>query len=167
MDYEIEKMSEKSREEIIIRQARIFDWEEAITLAWRTFLKFEANDYGTSGIRSFRKFLADTTLRRMFLLGKYTMFIAVAGGRIVGMISLRSENHISLLFVEEKYHRKGIGGALIRHAEEYLHEELQMRTITVDAAPYAVEFYHKLNYKDTQPERCMDGIRFTSMVKEI
>lgn len=167
MDYETEQKTEQSSGEILIRQAGIFDWEDAITLAWRTFLKFEADDYGTSGIKSFRKFLADNALKRMFLLGKYTMFVAAEDQKIIGMISLRNENHISLLFVDENYHHKGIGRALIRHTEQYLREELHLNSITVDAAPYAIEFYHKLHYRDTQPERCLDGIRFTSMMKEI
>ncbi len=41
---------------IQIRRANIYDWDEAIALAWKTFLKFEAKDYGQEGIDSFREF---------------------------------------------------------------------------------------------------------------
>lgn len=36
---------------IEIRQANIYDWDEAMALAWRTFLKFEAKDYGPEGVQ--------------------------------------------------------------------------------------------------------------------
>ena len=64
---------------IQIRQANIYDWDEAMALAWKTFLKFEAKDYGQEGIDSFRDFLTDSLLRRMFLMGEYPMFIALDG----------------------------------------------------------------------------------------
>ena len=58
-----------SENNIKIRQANIYDWDEAIALAWRTFLRFEAKDYGQEGVDSFRDFLSDSLLRRMFLMG--------------------------------------------------------------------------------------------------
>ena len=36
--------------EIEIVKASIYDWDSVIDLAWRTFLKFEAAEYGAEGI---------------------------------------------------------------------------------------------------------------------
>ena len=102
-----------SENNIKIRQANIYDWDEAIALAWRTFLRFEAKDYGQEGVDSFRDFLSDSLLRRMFLMGDYPVFIALDGDKQTGMISLRNKKHISLLFVEEGHHHRGIGRRLI------------------------------------------------------
>lgn len=152
---------------IQIRRANIFDWDEAIALAWKTFLKFEAKDYGQEGVDSFREFLSDALLRRMFLTGEYPMFIALDDGKQTGMISLRNKTHISLLFVEEGYHRRGIGRKLISNMEAYIQKEYQERKITVNAAPYAVEFYHHVGFEDVAPQLAKDGIVYTPMEKRI
>ena len=125
---------------IRIRRANIYDWDEAMALAWRTFLRFEANDYGQEGIDNFRDFLTDALLHRMFLKGDYPVFIALDGEKQAGMISLRNKRHISLLFVEEGHHHQGIGRKLIQSMEQYIQAEYQERKITVNAAPYAVGF---------------------------
>ncbi len=158
-------MEARNEDRIVIRSARIDDWENVKKLAWNTFLKYEAEDYGVEGTRSFREFLDDEKLHRMFLLGEYIVFIATYKDELLGMISLRSQNHISLLFVAEHFQHMGIGSALIRWAEHYLHKDMGEDKITVDAAPYAVECYHGLGYQDVDVERCIDGIRFTSMEK--
>ena len=84
-----------------------------MALAFRVFMKFESEDYGEEGTKSFFNFVSSKELKQMFLIGEYPMFVAKDGEQLVGMISLRSGNHISLLFVEDRYHRKGIGTGLI------------------------------------------------------
>ena len=153
--------------EIQIRRANIYDWDQALALAWKTFLKFVAKDYEQEGIDSFRDFLSDALLRRMFLTGEYPMFIALDGGKPAGMISLRNKRHISLLFVEEGYHRRGIGRKLIKNMEDYIQKEYQERKITVNAAPYAVGFYHQIGFEDVAPQLAKDGIIYTPMEKHL
>ena len=146
-----------------IRSAYRDEWDDAMALAWRTFLRFEADIYTAEGIRHFEDFITDTTLHRMFLLGAYQMFVALDHNRIVGMITLRNASHISLLFVDEKYHRQGIGRALIEYLREYLLSEAGVDRVTVNAAPYGVAFYHKLDFRDLRPEEEKDGIKYTPM----
>lgn len=153
--------------EIVIRKAQMRDWEETMTMTWKTFMKFEAKDYGKEGIENFKKFISDPVLRRMFLLGTYHMYVATCNEKIVGMITLRDKNHISLLFVDEAYHRRGIGRALIDTIGAFSKEEYGKREITVNAAPYGVEFYHKVGFYNTSPMEAVGGIIYTSMKKEI
>ena len=146
-----------------IRSAYQGEWDDAMDLAWRTFLRFEADVYTEEGIRNFEDFITDTTLHKMFLVGIYQLFVALDHGKIIGMITLRNKSHISLLFVDEKYHRQGIGRALIAHLQEYLLERNAVERVTVNAAPYGVAFYHKLGFHDIRPEEEKDGIRYTPM----
>lgn len=146
-----------------IRSAYRDEWDDAMTLAWKTFMKFEANVYTDEGIRNFEDFITDTTLHRLFIMGIYQMFVALDRKQIVGMITLRNSSHISLLFVDEKYHRRGIGRALIEYLREYLLSEAGISKVTVNAAPYGVAFYHKLGFKDIRPEEERDGIKYTPM----
>lgn len=146
-----------------IRSAYQEEWDDAMALAWKTFMRFEADIYTDEGIRNFEDFITDTTLHRMFMMGVYQLFVALDRKQIVGMLTLRSASHISLLFVDEKYHRRGIGRALIEHLREYLLSEAGISKVTVNAAPYGVAFYHKLGFRDLRPEEERDGIKYTPM----
>ena len=147
-----------------IRPAKRNEWEDAMALAWRTFMKFEAPDYSERGRDSFLEFISDEGLYKMFLLGEYHLFVALDDKKIVGIVALRARTHISLLFVDEMYHRQGLGRSLINYAAMYVAEEIRENIITVNAAPYATEFYHKVGFKDAGPMEENDGIRYTPML---
>lgn len=146
-----------------IRSAYRDEWQDAMALAWKTFLRFEADIYSPKGVRNFQNFITDSTLYRMFVMGAYQMFVALDRNKIVGMITLRNSTHISLLFVDEAYHRRGIGRALMKYLTEYLLSEVGVSHVTVNSSPYGVEFYHKLGFKDVRPEEKRDGIIYTPM----
>lgn len=146
-----------------IKTAHRDEWEDAMALAWRTFLQFEAKDYTPVGVKNFERFVTDSTLYRMFIIGTYHLFVAYAGETLVGMITLRNDSHISLLFVDEKYHRQGIGRALVQYVRSYLASETRASHLTVNSSPYGVEFYHKLGFRDIGPQEQKDGIIYTPM----
>jgi len=146
-----------------IRKAKEEDWDDAMSMTWKTFLKFEAEDYTKEGIRSFFDFITDSVLYKMFLCGSYHMFVAEDRGKIIGMITLRNDTHISLLFVDEAYHRQGVGSCLMRVMWDYIKTELGKEVVTVNASPYGVAFYHQLGFLDLGPEVAKDGIRYTPM----
>jgi len=146
-----------------IRPAGQADWQPAMDLAWKTFMRFEASDYTPEGIQNFKDFITGNSLFWMFMEGKYPLFVACDNEQIIGMISLRNENHISLLFVDEEYHRQGVGRALMEYAFRFLEEEQHCFRVTVFAAPYGVGFYHRLGFEDLGPEREKDGIVYTPM----
>lgn len=147
-----------------IRSAYRDEWEEAMALAWKTFLRFEADVYSEEGVHNFENFITDTTLHRMFVMGAYQMFVALDRGRIIGMITLRDSSHISLLFVDECYHRQGVGRALMNYLTDYMANEMGIRRVTVNASPYGVGFYRRLGFRALRSEEHRDGIIYTPMV---
>lgn len=148
---------------IRVRSAYRNEWQDAMALAWKTFLRFEADVYAPEGVKNFENFITDSTLHRMFLMGTYQLFVALDRNKIVGMITLRDSTHISLLFVDEAYHRRGIGRALIKYLADYLVTEIGADRVTVNASPYGVAFYHKMGFRDLRPEEVRDGIIYTPM----
>lgn len=148
---------------VVVRCAYNSDWDGAMKLAWRTFARFDAPDYSEEGIINFRNFVRDDTLRKMFVAGHYQLFVAVCDGKYLGMISLREKIHISLLFVDGDYHCNGIGRALIKFVAEYVLTEEGVNRLTVNSSPYAIDFYHRLGFRDTHKETVADGIKFTPM----
>ena len=148
---------------MLIRPVLREEWEDALALVWKVFLKFEAPEYPEEGVKSFYNFITDNTLYRMFLVGSYEMMVAVEDETIIGVVAVRNVSHISLLFVDENYHRQGIGRALIRHVANYLKTEVGAEKLTVNAAPYGVAFYHKVGFIDTGLETKKEGILYTPM----
>jgi ribosomal protein S18 acetylase RimI-like enzyme len=152
---------------ITVRPAYREEWDDAMALAWRTFMRFEAKDYTNEGIESFQNFITDTILYKMFVLGSYQLFVACEGKRVVGMITLRDETHISLLFVDEMYHKRGIGRRLLEYVSSYVKTEEGHGSLTVNSAPYAIGFYHRLGFVDTGELQMNDGIYYTPMEMSI
>lgn len=148
-----------------IRWAVRDEWVPAMKMVWKTFLKFEASDYSEEGIKNFFDFITDRKIYRLFLAGEYQMMVALDRGEIIGVASVRNRNHLSLLFVDEEYHRKGIGRRLMDSLCAYLKEEEGEQYMSLAAAPYAVDFYLKIGFHTVGPEREVGGIRVTSMEK--
>ena len=143
------------------------EWEETMGMVWKVFLEFEGNVYSPKGVASFEDFITSSALKRMFDLGVYQVMGAYDKGKLVGMISLRNESHISLLFVDSRYHKRGIGRALGLALAAYARTEMGQEKFTVNASPYGVEFYHRLGFWDAGIQREQDGIIFTPMVLNI
>ena len=146
-----------------IRKAMEKDWDVAMELAFKIFLKYEAEEYGQEGTDHFVSFVTDSTLKKMFLQGDYKLFLAETAEEIIGLISVRNGNHISLLFVDDKYHRKGVGSALITYLADYMKLTTDFSKVTVNAAPYGIPFYHSIGFQDMGPMIKKDGISFVPM----
>ncbi len=147
------------------RWAMESEWSSAMKLVWKTFLKFEGKDYTQEGIRHFFDFITDDKLFVMFLKGEYQMMVALDRGHIIGVGSIRNRNQLSLLFVEEAYHHMGVGSTILKRLCEYLKTEEGERSMFLQAAPYAVEFYRKQGFRTMRSELDVAGIRVTPMEK--
>ena len=134
-------------------------------MIWRTFLKYEGKEYTKEGIRNFFDFITDDELYTAFLKGSYQMMVAVDGNKIIGAVTIRNVNHLSLLFVDVDYHCRGVGRAIMDSLCRYLKEEAGERYMSLKAAPYAVDFYHRLGFRTVKPEEEYSGIRVTEMEK--
>lgn len=146
-----------------IRWAKKEEWLETMNMIWKTFLKFEGEVYSEEGVQNFFDFITNVELYNAFLQGRYQLLLALDGDRVVGAGSLRNLNYLSLLFVDEEYHHKGVGSALMTELCEYLRTEVGIHYMSLRAAPVAVDFYKKLGFHATGEEEFFDGIRVTPM----
>lgn len=147
-----------------IRWAREDEWKPAMEMIWRTFTKYEGKDYSEEGIRNFFDFITDDDLYVSFLKGEYLLMVALDAGNVIGAGTLRN-NRLSLLFVDEAYHRRGVGSAILRKLCGYLKTEAGECRMSLQAAPYAVDFYRKQGFREMRPEMEFSGIRVTPMEK--
>lgn len=126
----------------------------AMALCWRVFLQFEAPEYPPEGVEAFRSYIEDTeTVSALTVLGAFD------GTELTGVLASEG-NHLALFFVDPAHHCRGVGRALL----ERLLDERRDATLTVNAAPYAVEIYRHLGFHPTDQERLApDGIRYRPM----
>ncbi len=146
-----------------IRPARIDEWDEAIHLIWKTFVQYDAKDYPKAGIDSFAEFITDETLHRMFLIGAYEMFLVFINETIIGVITLRDQTHISLLFVDGFYQQRGLGSMMIDYVKKYVQYAYQSTHLTVNAAPYAIKFYEHRGFVHTKEPFVQKGVLVAPM----
>ena len=158
-------MSETEIFPYTIRWAREQEWEPTMRMVWDTFLAFEGKVYTKEGIRNFFRFISDEDLRQAFLRGEYRLMVALDGDKIVGAGTLRNIHQLSLLFVDPAYHHRGIGRRLVELLSSYLVEQEGERYMFVKAAPYAVDFYRKCEFRAVGAPQSYSGITVTPMEK--
>lgn len=151
----------------IFEKIKIEELEETLHLVKKVFDEFEAPYYSKEGIENFYKFANYDNV--MSLLTKNVKIIVTKhNAKIIGMIAFRDNSHISMLFVDKNYHKQGIASKLFKMSKLYCRENnKELQAITVNSSPYAVGFYQKLGFKETNKEQIVDGIRFTPMKLEI
>ncbi len=142
---------------IYIKELNLIEIDTALQLIWEVFLEFEAPDYSEEGVKTFENFLKNELI--IYELDFYGAFI---DNELVGVIAMRNQTHITMLFTKKEFHRKGIAKALFNNILE-ITENSEKKVFTVNSSPYAVEFYHKLGFKNIDEQSTIDGIIFTPM----
>lgn len=139
-----------------IKKISLGEQDEAMALVLKTFLQYEAPDYGPQGVETF----CSSVIENNDYLNSIVIYGAYEENELRGVIATRNEgNHIALFFVDGNHHRKGIGKSLFQTV-------LQNSTgsvITVNSSPYAKEIYEKLGFTATSAEQSAQGMLFTPM----
>lgn len=147
---------------VSVKMAEARDWDAAIGVAWVTFQQVSSQVCDEAGARDFRAGLTSTQLYIDFLQGKYPLFCAYQGKKVVGMLALQDMAHISLFFVKKEFQGRGIGKELLKACREYCREH-GVSDLTVNAAPTGMPFYLANGFTALAGERFEGGLRFTPM----
>jgi len=91
-------------------------------------------------------------------------FIAECDGKVVGFARGRGER-ISSLFVDGRYHRRGIGTRLTAMLETALRKNTDI--IRIRSSLHAVSFYERMGYRKTTGVRRFHGILIQPMKKVV
>jgi len=145
---------------------RIVEFEQiddALKLIWNTFLGFVAPDYSEEGIETFKTgFIENVDFKNKFKSEHEKMYGAYDNQKLVGVVSISVNNHISCLFVDKEFHRKGIATMLFNQAILDL-KERKVKKMILNASPYAIQFYHSIGFKDLDEQQEFHGILYTPM----
>lgn len=135
------------------------DLPAAVELIKKVFMKFEAPDYSAEGVAHFMAYLNEE-LEKELSANQLQFWCGKLDQQIIGVLAVRSANHVALLFVDENYHRQGIAKQMY---QEML-TELNPKQLTVNSSPYAVPAYEKLGFQLNREEETVSGIRFQPMI---
>ncbi len=146
-----------------IRRLGEADTDTAMALVWRVFEEFEAGEYAPEGVEEFRRYIERDSIAEKLRRGSMLMWGCYMDEVLAGVLANSPKNHISLLFVDARFHRRGIACALVDEMLRHLRQHSRATLLTVNASPYGHEAYLRLGFSDTGPERVVNGIRFIPM----
>ena len=138
---------------------------EVCGLIARVFRGSVAPLYSEQGVDEFLNYVRPGSIP-VRLKRNHFVLVAVQGERIVGVAEVRDEHHISLLFVDADFQKRGIGRALVRQALESARATRDdLPAVTVNSSPNAVSFYRRLGFEPSGPEQTIDGLSFVPMIQ--
>ena len=153
------------KEQYNIRQITPDEVGEALELAMEVFMQFEAPGYKPQGVETFRKdIIENAEFIDKCRKGTCPIYAAFNEDKIIGIIGMRNESHINLVFTKSEYHRKGIATSIFGYLlSEVKKNSPQVKEITLNSSPYGKSFYLHLGFVPLLEEQEIDGIRFTPM----
>ena len=133
-------------------------------LVLRVFTEFVADAYTQQGVREITDYVRPEAIRRR-MAGDFFILTARTDNDLVGVIEVKEHRHISLLFVDKRMHRKGVGRELVHHAVARCREENpDLQAVTIQSAPRAVTAYEHLGFRQTGEQRVENGRVYVPMV---
>ena len=136
-------------------------------LVTRVFNEFVAPDYSDDGVEEFFKYVEPNSLLERSQEDHFVL-VALLLKEIVGMIEVRVYSHISLLFVDKRFQRIGIGEELLcKSLEICFSHKPGLLQVSVNSSPYAMEVYRRLGFRQKGPRQTVKGICFDPMVLEL
>lgn len=142
-----------------IRQLNNREYNEAVELSLKVFMECGTTDFDDSGLNTFKDFIYNKSL-----MNELTIFGAFDDSELIGIIGTKNKGqHISLFFINPKYHRKGIGRLLF----DYAYSNQTVAQMTVNSSSFAVRFYENLGFTKAAEEQVTNGLRYTPMIKSV
>ena len=153
---------------IQIRKYMQQDLFQAATLISETFRKFNFKDNTQAAAMDYVAFY-NPSLNRNNIKASFDdstlFFVAEKHDQIIGMLRA-VDNRIVNLFVNEKFHKNGIGKRLIQSYENKC-RKLCYQEVVLRSQAYAVPFYRACGYKRTTGIRNKDGLLVQPMKKQL
>ena len=127
------------------------------------FNEYVAPLYSPEGVSEFMKYLREDELAQRIRSGNFVL-LAKSGVGIIGVVEVRDNSHIALLFVKGSYQKQGIGRELLKNAIEKCKAlNPDILRISVNSSPNAVSAYRTMGFSAIEQEQAVNGIRFTPM----
>ena len=146
---------ESLRRRVRVRRIATEELPVARALILESFEQNVAPSFSPEGVERFRAFLSDESLA-----AHRACFGIFASGILKGvLIAEKDGSHICAFFVKNGEQRKGYGSTLMSH---FL-QDVCVNSVTVNAAPNAVNAYIKMGFHAESDMQYRDGMAFVPM----
>ena len=128
------------------------------------FDEFIGPGYDPRGREEFLDYIHPAAIAYRLKRKQHFLRVATIEEQIVGMLEMRNYNHVSLLFVDGKFQRQGIGRILLSQGISLcLEKNPNLSNITVHSDPKAATAYFAMGFRTIGDERTENGITYIPM----
>lgn len=133
----------------------------------RVYDEFVAMDYSDEGNTFFYAWIEPSRIAERQHI-QNNLFVALSESGIIGMIEIRDNKNISLLFVDKSHHGRGVAKSLFQESlKTCLQRDPELQRFFVHASPYSIPAYEKLGFKKTGEMHEEHGIKYLPMEMEL
>ncbi len=152
---------------IVYRPMEPADAEAVSQLMARSFSEFIGPEYTEEGRAEFLRHVEPAALIER-TRKNHVVLVAMAGDEPAGVVDIRDNDHVSLLFVDARYQRHGIARELLARAVAAARPAKPgLDRVTVNSSRFSVPVYERLGFRQTGPERTVNGIVFIPMAHHL
>lgn len=139
------------------------DLKEALILIRNVFDEFIGIDFPNKGRIEFYEFISLNNMLAKFNEKTMSFWGSYIDNKLVGVLALKENKHISLLFVDKNYQGRGIATGLFEVIKELCEKNPAIDKISVNSSMCAFSFYKKIGFVEIDKEIEKNGIRYTPM----
>ncbi|OFX72083.1 MAG: hypothetical protein A2X12_02445 [Bacteroidetes bacterium GWE2_29_8] len=133
----------------------------------RVYDEFVSFDYSDEGNQFFYDWIQPSKIASR-QENQVNILLAFVNIELVGMIEIRDNKNISLLFVDKIFQGQGIAKKLFKKAlKNCIKRDPKLDKFYVHAFPYSTEIYKKLGFKETDIMQEQFGIKYLPMEIDI
>lgn len=143
------------------------DAESVSRLILDAFTEFIANEYSDEGRAEFTRYVQPAALVERSQANHFVL-LAVEQGQVAAVAEIRDNDHVALMFVDVRFQRRGIARKLLQQAIGLARPAKPgLDRVTVNSSRFGVPIYEKLGFRQTGPERNVNGIVFIPMAHRL
>lgn len=91
---------------------------------------------------------------------KYEQFVYILDEKIVGILTIKDKNQIFHLFVDKKYHKKGVA----KKFWEFTKTSYEIKNMKVNASLYAIKVYECFGFEKEGEEKIFQELKYQPMI---
>jgi predicted GNAT family N-acyltransferase len=129
----------------------------------KVYDEFVAPDYSDEGNQHFYEWIKPENIAERQKENR-NILVAKVNNKLAGMIEIRQNNRISLLFVDKQYQKHGIARQLFERSLKNSHiNDPDLNRYFVHASPYSIPVYKKIGFIETGEMTIQNGISYLPM----
>jgi GNAT superfamily N-acetyltransferase len=100
---------------VIIDYLKMKEIDFVSNMITNIFDEFVGRDYSEEGNNTFKDYIKPENILNRLNGASSLFYVAKYENKIIGMLEIKNNDHISLFFIKKDFHGKGIGKRLFKH----------------------------------------------------